>query len=216
MDSTAQEIAMVLLDSGAVSLRPHRPFRLTSGLLAPIYCDNRLLLGQVSARATISTAMAQLIAAELTGIEMVAGMATAGIAWAAWVADRLSLPMGYVRSVARTHGRAQQIEGGIQPHQRVVLVEDLASTGGSALKGVTALRSSEALVSDCCVIFTYGLPVAQASFAAAGVRLLSLTDFPTLIQTALSANYITAENHAILLDWAADPAGWPERSGIAL
>ena len=214
MSSSATEIARLLLDAGAVSLRPEQPFRLASGMLSPIYCDNRLLLGHVATRETISDALAAVIEHEIVGTEVIAGIATGGIAWAAWVAERLKFPMAYIRSSAKSHGRGQQVEGGVQTGQRVVLIEDLVSTGGSVLQGIAAMRDHGAIVAQCCVIFTYGMVAARDNFAAAGVQLISLTNLEALLAAAVADELITPEQQTLIADWAIEPATWGKRAGF--
>ncbi|HYF62582.1 MAG TPA: orotate phosphoribosyltransferase [Herpetosiphonaceae bacterium] len=214
MKHSAAEIAQILLEAGAVALSPARPFRFASGILSPVYCDNRLLLGQVSARKAIAAALAERVEEEIVSAEVIAGTATAGIPWAAWVAGHASLPMVYVRSGAKKHGRGQQVEGGLQAGQRVVLIEDLVSTGGSALDAVAALRQLDASVSDCCCIFSYEMADSAQRFGAAGVRLLPLTTLGALLEVAASQNYIQPEHRELIADWAADPAGWAVRAGL--
>ncbi len=214
MKTFAPEIARVLLEAGAVVLRPEQPFKFASGLLSPMYCDNRLLLGQVAARKTVAKALAQLVDQEVISAEVIAGTATAGIPWAAWVADELMLPMVYVRSSSKGHGRGQQVEGGVLSNQRVVLIEDLISTGGSALKAVGALRELEVSVAECCAIFSYNMPIAQTNFASAGVRMISLTTLAALLDMATDQGYIRDDQRSMITDWSSDPEGWAVRNGF--
>lgn len=211
MKYSADDIALVLLEAGAVALAPEQPFRFASGLLSPIYCDNRLLLGQVAARRTVAEALSQLALREAIGAEVVAGTATAGIPWAAWVAEALTLPMAYVRSGAKAHGRGQQVEGGVTAGQKAVLVEDLVSKGGSALDAVAGLRKLDVALADCCAIFSYGMPAAQERFGAAGVRLHCLTTLPALLEVAVRQGFLLQAQHEIVAEWAADPAAWSAR-----
>ncbi|XSG76533.1 orotate phosphoribosyltransferase [Herpetosiphon llansteffanensis] len=215
MKHSSTAIAQLLLEAGAVVLAPDKPFRFASGILSPIYCDNRLLLAQVSARRTITEAMCQQISDELLNSEVIAGTATAGVPWAAWVAHELSLPMAYVRSGAKKYGRGQQVEGGVQANQRAVVIEDLISTGGSALDAVAGLRQINALVADCCAIFTYEMEESKQRFNAAGVRLMTLTNLSTLLEVAAQQNYIRPEHRSLISDWATDPAGWAARAGLS-
>ena len=214
MKHSAADIARVLLEAGAVVLSPDKPFRFASGILSPVYCDNRLLLSHVSARRTVAEALAECVEQELVSVEVVAGAATAGVPWAAWVAEQLMLPMVYVRSGAKKYGRGQQVEGGVQAGQRVVVIEDLVSTGGSALDAVAGLRQLDALVSDCCCIFTYEMAEGTERFGAAGVRLLSLTNLTVLLEVAATENYIQPDQRDLISDWASDPFGWADRAGL--
>ena len=209
--TTPVDVARVLLEAGAVVLRPQQPFQFASGLWSPIYCDNRLLLGQVAARSLVVEALAALIQKEIVAVEVIAGTATAGIPWAAWVAAELQLPMIYVRSGAKAYGRSQQVEGGLHNRQKVVLIEDLVSTGGSALQAVEALRELDASVADCCAIFSYGMTESQTRFGAAGMRLLPLTDLPTLLDVATKEEYILPQQRAAVERWASDPHTWSEQ-----
>lgn len=214
MKHSSSEIARVLLEAGAVVLSPEQPFRFASGILSPIYCDNRLLMGKVAARRIVAEALAQDVAQEVVSVEVIAGTATAGIPWAAWVAATLTLPLVYVRSGAKKYGRGQQVEGGLQAGQRVVLIEDLVSTGGSALDAVAGLRELDTSVAECFSIFSYEMAEAHQRFGAAGVRLVSLTTISTLLDVAATQQYIRAEQRDLIADWVSDPAGWAARAGL--
>jgi orotate phosphoribosyltransferase len=182
---SARECARELVAIGAVEVRadPQQWFVWASGRRAPIYCDNRLLISFPKLRARIADALAEAIRRGLPGAEVVAGTATAGIPHAAWVAERLELPMVYVRASAKDHGRARRVEGRPLRGERVVLVEDLISTGASALAAVEALRAEGGQVLGVQAIFTYGLSDAERAFEAAGVRVQALTSFAALLET---------------------------------
>lgn len=214
MKHSSAAIARLLLESGAVVLSPDRPFKFASGILSPIYCDNRLLMGQLSARRTVVETFSQYINDEILSAEVIAGTATAGVPWAAWIAHELNLPMAYVRSGAKKYGRGQQVEGGVQAGQRVVLIEDLVSTGGSVLDAAKGLREIEAHVAHCCAIFSYDMQTAVNGFSAAGIDLVTLTNLPILLEEAAQTNYIRDEQRALIADWATDPAGWADRAGV--
>ncbi len=214
MKHASAEIARILLEAGAVVLAPEQPFRFASGIISPVYCDNRLLLGKVAARRIISEALAEAVEQEVVSVEVIAGTATAGVPWAAWVAASLTLPLVYVRSGAKKYGRGQQVEGGIQAGQRVAVIEDLVSTGGSALDAVAGLRQLDASVAECFAIFSYEMAEAKQRFGAAGVRLISLTNLSTLLEVATAENYIRSEQRDLIADWANDPSGWAGRAGL--
>lgn len=193
------EVARLLLQLGAVSISVDQPFRYASGKSGPIYCDNRLIISYPEERQRVVGYLVDKLDAEVgrDAFDVVAGTATAGIPYAAWVADRLGKPMIYVRGAAKDHGRGQRIEGRLLPGQRVVVVEDLVTTGGSSLSTVEAIRPAGVVVA-CAAIFTYELPVAQRSFAEQGVRLLALTDLSALMEVAISDGYLKAEQRDLV------------------
>ena len=206
----ARSLARDLLSIGAVMLAPDAPFTWASGRLAPIYCDNRLTLAHPAVRARICTGFADVIAQHGYAPDVVAGTATAGIPHAAWLADRLALPMAYVRSKPKAHGRGNQIEGRVESGQGVVLVEDLVSTGGSSLEAVEALRQAGTEVAAVVAIFSYGLAVAAEAFAAADVPLHTLTTYPVLLDVASETGTIDRGSIETLRTWQQDPAAWSE------
>jgi orotate phosphoribosyltransferase len=204
MPTSPQTIAAVLLRAGAVLLRPEEPFTFASGLRSPIYCDNRLLIGDPGARRAVVAAFEPLSA----GAEVVVGTATAGIPWAAWVAQSLDLPMAYVRGAAKGHGRGRQVEGAGVAGRSVVLLEDTVSTGESMLAAAMALRAEGATVVRCPCIFTWGWDATAAAFAAANLPLHPLTTLPALLDVAASEGYLPAAQRAIVEAWVTDPQGW--------
>lgn len=208
MPTIQQEIARQLLAANAVKLRPAEPFTWSSGWKSPIYCDNRITLSYPETRTFIKNALAQAIRQQFPGVEILAGVATAGIAQGALVADVLNLPYCYVRPEPKQHGMGNQIEGRFETGRKVVVIEDLISTGGSSLKVVEALRQAGAEVLGMAAIFTYGFAVATENFAKAGVELLCLSDYNTLIQEAQTLNYISADQLASLTRWRENPAEW--------
>ncbi len=205
----ASDLAAGLLDAGAVRLSPRKPFTWASGLRSPIYCDNRQLLGFPPLRGRIRAALAE--AARKHAPTLVAGTSTAGIAWAALVADELGLPMAYVRPEPKKHGMGRQVEGPHTDGHRVVLIEDLISTGGSSIKCVDALRHEDAQVLCVLALFSYGLPQAEAAFAEAGVPLEVLTTFPELAEQAQLKGILEARDMASLSEWRADTVAWSKR-----
>jgi orotate phosphoribosyltransferase len=203
-----KEIAAHLLEIGAVSLEPNEPFTWSSGLKSPIYCDNRLTLAYPNVRSAIADGLAALIRTHFSDAEVIAGTATAGIPHAAWVSERLNLPMCYVRSQAKGHGKGKQIEGKVAKGQKVVVVEDLISTGGSSLNAVRALREEGCQVLGVVAIFTYGLEKGKQAFAENNVKVHTLTDYGTLIETAVELGVVTEQDLATLRQWRENPEEW--------
>lgn len=201
------DVARRLLAIKAVQLRPHDPFTWASGLLSPIYCDNRVALSYPEIRTFIKYALRERARA-FEPFEAVAGVATAGIAPGVLLADLLALPFAYVRSSAKEHGRRNRIEGALTPGQRVLVIEDLISSGGSSLAAVEALREAHCTVVGVLAIFQYGFEKASAAFEAQGVPFATLTDYDTLLQEALNTGYIDEQGHLILEHWRQNPDGW--------
>jgi orotate phosphoribosyltransferase len=204
----AAKVARLLLEVKAVRLRPEEPFTWSSGWKSPIYCDNRITLSYPEARTYIRTALADTILKEFPDVQAIAGVATAGIAQGALVADALNLPFLYVRPEPKKHGMGNQIEGRLEKGQRIVVIEDLISTGGSSLKVVDVLRQSGAEVLGMAAIFTYGFPVASQNFADKAVKLVCLSDYETLVGEARDLNYISADAMDSLAAWRQNPAEW--------
>lgn len=196
-----EQIARSLLAIGAVELSPQQPFVWTSGIEAPIYCDNRLTMSYPALRKEIAQGLAQLIQTHYPQATVIAGTATAGIPHAAWVADLLELPMIYVRSKAKSHGKQNQIEGKLSPEDKVVVIEDLISTGGSALKAAHGIRQAGAEVLGVAAIFSYQLPQATEAFRQAGLTYVCLSDYPTLIEVAHQEGKLTKEELCKLKGW---------------
>ena len=203
---TAQTIAHDLLSIRAVFLRPQEPFTWASGIKSPIYCDNRLTLTAPEVRTHVEEGLKALIEANYPDVEVLMGTSTAGIAHAAITGHLMNLPMGYVRSGAKDHGRGNQIEGKLEKGQKVVVVEDLISTGGSVIEVVDALREAEAQVLGIVSIFTYGMQKGLDRLAAANVRNISLCDFDTLIEVAAQEGYIEQEACSRLLRFRDNPS----------
>ena len=197
--------AEILLDVKAVFLRPEEPFTWASGIKSPIYCDNRLVLSYPKERTEIKNGMVELIKREFPEVEVIMGTATAGIPMAALTADVMGIPMGYVRSDAKKHGKQNQIEGKIEPGQKVVIVEDLISTGGSVKTVVDALNAAGADILGVAAIFTYGLPDSFKNFEEMGVEFRTLSNYDVLIQVAAEKGYIKEEVLGKLRQWKADP-----------
>lgn len=203
-----KEIAKALLSIRAVFLRPDNPFTWASGIKSPVYCDNRLVLGYPEIRDKVEHAIADTVKQNYPEAESLMGTSTAGIAHAAIAADILKLPMGYVRSSAKDHGRNNQIEGRIEPGMKVVVVEDLISTAGSCIDTVDALRNAGATVLGIVSIFTYGMKKGIDRLAEANVKNVSLTNFDTLIEVAAEEKYISADTLPMLRNFIKNPADW--------
>ncbi|HJF20385.1 MAG TPA: orotate phosphoribosyltransferase [Enterococcus columbae] len=201
-------VAEELLKIKAVFLSPNEPFTWASGIKSPIYCDNRLTMSYPAVRKAIAKGLAEKIKLNYPDVEVIAGTATAGIAHAAWVADILDLPMVYIRSKAKDHGKGNQIEGQITPGQKMVVIEDLISTGGSVLEACQAAKREGAEVLGVAAIFTYELPKGTANFEASQIPLVTLTNYSTLLETALEAAYIQKEDLTLLNRWKQDPENW--------
>lgn len=201
-------IAEKLLKISAIKLQPDMPFTWASGWNSPIYTDNRKTLSYPDIRSIIKVELCRLIEEEFTDFDAVAGVATGAIAQGALVADTLGKPYVYVRSAPKNHGLENLIEGNLKPGQKVVVVEDLVSTGGSSLKAVEAIRNAGCEVVGMVAIFTYQFPVAEENFAKAGVRLVTLSNYSAMLEAALESNYIREEDLETLKEWRKDPANW--------
>ena len=199
-------IAKDLLSIKAVFFRPEEPFTWASGIKSPVYCDNRLTLTAPKVRNDVENGLAQLIKENYPDAEVLMGTSTAGIAHAAITAHLLDMPMGYVRSGAKDHGRQNQIEGKLEKGQKVVVVEDLISTGGSVIEVVNVLREAGAEVLGVVSIFTYGMQKGLDRFKDANIINYSLTDFDTIVKIAVEENYIKPEDEARLLKFRANPS----------
>ena len=215
MDSINVRVAKRLLEIKAVFLRPQEPFTWASGIKSPIYCDNRLILTAPEVRTLVENAIADTVKREFPEAEVLMGTATAGIAHAAIAAHLLGMPMGYVRSGSKDHGRKNQIEGRLEKGQKVVVIEDLISTAGSALDAVEALRAAGAEVLGIVSIFTYGMKKGLERLAAAGVRNVSLPDLDTIAREGADAGYIAETDVARLLAFRDDPSDetWITKGG---
>jgi len=210
--SVAQQVARILLRSQAVSLRPTAPFRFASGLLAPIYCDNRILISLPRQRRQVVRHLAELVRDRNLAVDVVAGTATAGIPHAAWLAEVLRLPMVYVRSKSKDHGTARLVEGLLATGQQTIVVEDLVTTGGSSLSSVAALRQAGAVVDHVLAIFTYAFPETEVAFTQGEVELHALTTLPDLLDVAVTDRYLSSDEREMVVAWAADPKGWSQQN----
>lgn len=206
MNNTEKLIAKDLLSIKAVFFRPDEPFTWASGIKSPVYCDNRLTLTAPAVRTDVENALAETVKREYSDAEVLMGTSTAGIAHAAITAHILGLPMGYVRSGAKDHGRGNQIEGRLEKGQKVVVVEDLISTGGSVIEVVNVLREAGAQVLGIVSIFTYGMQKGLDRLAAANVRNVSLTNFDTIAEIAAEENYIKPDDVKRLIAFRNNPS----------
>lgn len=208
MKTVETAFAEQLLDVKAIKLQPEEPFTWASGWKSPFYCDNRKTLSYPTLRTFVKENLAKMIKTNFPEGTAVAGVATGAIAQGALVSDELGLPFCYVRSKAKDHGMGNLIEGTLPEGSKVVVVEDLISTGGSSLKAVEALRAAGFTIVGMVAAYTYGFPIAEEAFKAAGVKLLTLTDYQAVVSTAMATGYITAAQQPILDEWRKDPANW--------
>jgi orotate phosphoribosyltransferase len=210
MKNRAQEIAQSLLQIKAIKLNPANFFTWASGWHSPIYCDNRTALSFPEVRRQIYEGFAELVAKRYPEVEVIAGVATGAIAYGALVADRLDKPFIYVRSAPKSHGLTNQVEGWFANGAKVVVIEDLVSTGGSSLSAVEALRNVGCNVLGMAAIFTYGFDTAVENFRKAGVALDTLCDYNTLIPIAAAQGYVQESDLDTLAEWRKDPANWKQ------
>ena len=208
MKTLEKIFAAKLLNIKAIKLQPNNPFTWASGWKSPFYCDNRKTLSFPRLRSFVKLELCHLIQEAFPEAEAVAGVATGAIAQGALVAEELGLPFCYVRSKAKDHGMQNLIEGEVARGAKVVVVEDLISTGGSSLKAVEALREAGVEVIGMVASYTYGFPVAEEAFRQAGVRLLTLTDYEAVVEQAVATGYIKEEDKAVLAEWRQSPSTW--------
>jgi len=208
MKTLEKSVAEKLLKIKAVKLQPNNPFVWASGWNSPIYCDNRKTLSYPQIRSYIKIELARLILEMYPEVEVIAGVATGAIAQAALVADVLGLPFVYIRPTPKDHGLENMIEGDLRPKQKVVVIEDLISTGGSSLKAVEAIRNDGSEVLGMVAIFTYGFPVADQKFKKAKVKLTTLCTYDAVLSEALSTNYISVDDIETLQEWRQNPSTW--------
>jgi orotate phosphoribosyltransferase len=201
-------VAEKLLQINAIKLSPQQPFTWASGWKSPIYCDNRKVLSFPYVRDFIKSEMCSVIFEKFPYADVLAGVATAGIAWGAMAADQLKLPYIYVRPKPKEHGLGNQIEGNLEKGMKVVVIEDLISTGKSSLQVCDVLKAAGAEIMGMVSIFNYGFDVADKAFEAAGISFQSLTNYPTLISLAIEKGIIAPDQLKTLLNWSADPANW--------
>jgi len=211
MINSQNQIAQYLLQSKAIKLEPSSPFTWASGWKSPIYCDNRITLSFPDIRRFIRDAFAELINEKFTKPDVIAGVATGAIAQGALVAEAMNLPFVYIRSSAKSHGMENLVEGKLEKNQKVVVVEDLVSTGGSSLKAVDALRKQGAEVLGMTAIFTYGFPLAEENFKKAECELFTLSNYKVLIDEAIKEGYVKESDLEVLMEWRKDPSNWKKQ-----
>ncbi|MCE3281095.1 MAG: orotate phosphoribosyltransferase [Bacteroidetes bacterium] len=212
-DESALKVAEFLLQIKAIKLQPNKPFTWASGWKSPIYCDNRVTLSYPKVRTYIRQQFVKAINEKYAKPDVIAGVATGGIAQGALVAEELGLPFVYVRSEAKKHGMTNLIEGVVEKGQSVVVIEDLISTGGSSIKAVEALREAGCEVKGMAAIFTYGFKASEDNFKEAKCKLLALSNYETLIKQALKSKYITEKDLKSLQEWRLNPAEWGKLVG---
>ena len=210
MDNIKKLFARKLLEIKAVKLQPDEPFTWASGWKSPIYTDNRKTLGFPDVRSFVKLELCHAVQLYFPEAEAVAGVATGAIAQGALVADQLGLPYAYVRPKPKDHGMGNQVEGELRQGAKVVVIEDLISTGGSSLKAVKALREYGVEVVGMVASFTYGFPVAEAAFREAGVKLITLSDYSAVLEQAAETGYIKEEDKAVLAEWRRNPSEWKQ------
>ncbi|MBI2134412.1 orotate phosphoribosyltransferase [Candidatus Woesearchaeota archaeon] len=203
-----EETAKNLLKIKAVTLRTNPPYKWVSGILAPVYTDNRLLMSYPKEREEVVDSFVKAIKDNKIKVDVVAGIATSGIPWAAWVAEKLKIPMVYIRKKSKDHGKENLIEGKLEKGNNVAIIEDLISTGGSSINGVEAVRHAGCKVGYCLAIFTYELEKAKKSFEKAKVKLITLTNFSTLVNVAVKQDYLNESDRENVLEWAKNPEKW--------
>ena len=208
MDNIKKDFAALLLQVNAIKLQPNEPFTWASGWKSPFYCDNRRTLSFPQLRSFIKLELAHAVLEHFPQADVVAGVATGAIAQGALVADALQLPFVYVRSKPKDHGLENLIEGDLKAGQKVVVIEDLISTGGSSLKAVEAIRKAGCEVVGMVAAYTYGFAVAEDAFKAADVKLVTLTDYEHVVQKAVETGYIAKEDVVLLNEWRLNPAEW--------
>lgn len=208
MNDSAKQIAGSLLQIKAIKLNPTNHFTWASGWYSPIYCDNRKILSYPAVRKQVYEAFADLIAEKYPEAEVLAGVATGAIAHGVLVAEKMGKPFIYVRSAPKSHGLTNQVEGEVKPGSKVVVIEDLVSTGGSSLSAVDALKKAGCDVLGMVAIFTYGFPTAEQNFTNAGVKLDTLSNYNTMIEMAIEQGYVHPDELETLKEWRRDPASW--------
>lgn len=213
MNSYSEKTAKILLGIHAISLNPKKPFRYSSGMLSPVYTDCRLLMSYPRERILIRNMYAQMIL-DIGNFDVIAGTATAGIPHAAWIAEKLKLPMIYVRGKAKDHGKGNQIEGRLNKKQRVAVIEDLISTGESSAETVRAIRKEGGHSSSIFSIITYGMKKSDENFMSNKIKLFSLTNFPTVVKVAEQIGYIKNKDKETILQWTKNPASWGKKMGF--
>ena len=204
-----KEIAKILLEAKAVTLSPKEPYTFVSGIKSPIYCDNRLLISFPEKRKEIINTYLEKL--KELDFDIIAGTSTAGIPWASWIADKLNKPMIYIRGAKKDHGKENLIEGKLERGQKVVVIEDLVSTGGSSFSAVQAVRDTGAEVTHCVTLFTYEMEKANKKFEEGNCKLIELSNFSALAETAVESGFIDADQKDVVLEWNKNPSEWGKR-----
>lgn len=209
-NAIAQKTAELLLESEAITLGPHQPFGFTSKIKSPIYIDNRLIISFPEVREQIVDFYIQVIQEKTTKnkIELLSGTSTAAIPWAAFIAQKLNLPMIYVRGKKKQHGKQNQIEGQIKPGQKTIVIEDHISTGGSLIENAAAVRKNQGKVVFALATTTFSFQEAAAKFKAKKIKVLTLTDFKTIVDTAISKGFLAKTDKKLIMEWNANPREW--------
>lgn len=213
-ENRERKIAAVQLETECVLIRPEAPFTYTSGLKGPIYCDNRGLLSFPHARNMVIEAYLALIAENNIQYDVLGGVATAGIPWASILADRIGKPLIYIREKAKVHGRQNQIEGRLEKGQRVLIIEDHISTGGSSIKAINAVKEAGGIVEYCLAISTHEMQKAEEAFREVNCKLRTATRFTVTLKEAITQQKIQKEQEAIVIDWNKNPENWGEKYGF--
>ncbi len=214
MSRSSDIASKILLKLKAVTLSPNKPFTYASGIISPVYTDCRVLIGYPEERKQIRDLYIEAIKNSGAEFDIVAGTATAGIPHAAWIAEELNLPMIYVRGKAKDHGKENLVEGPLEKGQKVIVIEDLVSTGESSINSVNAIRNLGGEVSHVFSIITYGIGKGEEAFKENNLELISLTTFEQVVEEAKRMDYINEEETEIVLDWVQDPKGWAQRRGL--
>lgn len=213
MNETSKKIAKILLSIGAVSLNPKKPYRFSSGILSPIYTDCRIIMSYPKERKAVNELFSKTILNH-GSFDVIAGTATAGIPHAAWIADRLNLPMIYARSRPKDHGKGNLIEGILKRKQKAAVIEDLISTGQSSVNTANAIRSQEAIANHIFSITTYNLTKSKEIFKENKIKLVSMTNLNDIARVALGNKSIVEKDINVILEWARDPSSWGKRMGF--
>lgn len=211
--TTSQKIAKLLLSIDAVTFSPKKPYRYTSGMLSPVYSDMRLLISYPKERNIVINEMAKLIK-QLGVPDIVAGTSTAGIPHAAFLSEKLNIPMVYVREKAKEHGKKSQIEGLFKKGQSAIIIEDLISTAGSSLETLKALKKAGGKVKNIVAIYTYTMPISISNIKKSGVKLLTLTTFPEVLDMAVKLKKVKETEREAMFEWLKDPAQWGKKMGF--
>lgn len=212
--TVSETVAKILLELNAVSLNPKKPFKYASGILSPVYTDCRVLMAYPDKRREIRDFYIDAINKLDISYDVIAGTATAGIPHAAWIADKLNLPMVYVRGRAKDHGKENLMEGIIKNGQKAIVIEDLISTGESAINSVNAVRSAGGQISHVFAIITYGMQKADEAFKQHNLKLVSLTTFGDVVEKAQEMGKIKKEDIDLIMEWIADPISWGKKMGL--